>query len=480
MEFNKIYFSKFIRDYYPFIIFFILMLFLHVVMGFLGDDIRFSKVLSNQTVIDYAVLRYNTWSSRMIIESVLISISHVNMILWKVLDLIIYTLGVYLVIKLINRNNNKVINLLGVLLFLMYPFHEMASAGWISTTVFYSWCFVFGLISFIPVINQVYDKTTHKLMYIISFLCLVYAVNQEQSCALIFGFNCLFLIYCIVKKQKLNKFNLLAIIVSLASLIFIMTCPGNEMRVVSETAYWYPEFANFGLMQKLYLGLVPTFGLLFEEKIIFPLFYIILCICASLKTENIYLKYFLYLNIIFMAFLTAFKTCMDIAHLNESLGVMGSVSHLLKLPVVASILSAFNSFVGFLPGLENTMYLLTYGGIPDTVNVYTVLLCIYLLLSSCLMLIKTYGKHHLFPLFLFVGGFLSRLIMGFTPTIFVSGYRAMFFFYMILIMLMLMLIKKLYDENKINMKWEKITKFAFLILAVVNFMFVFVITVVMY
>ena len=90
MELNKTTLFKFVRQYYPFIVFFILMLILHVFMGFLGDDIRFSKVLSNYTVLDYAHMRYYEWSSRMIIESVLISISHVNMIVWKILDLIIY------------------------------------------------------------------------------------------------------------------------------------------------------------------------------------------------------------------------------------------------------------------------------------------------------------------------------------------------------------------------------------------------------
>ena len=124
MELNKTSVENFIKNYYPFIIFFVLMAVLHAIMGLMGDDVRFSKVLSNHTVIDYAYMRYHDWSSRMIIESVLISISHVNMIVWKILDLIIYTCGVYLVIRLINRNNNKYINLIGVLLFLMYPFRR--------------------------------------------------------------------------------------------------------------------------------------------------------------------------------------------------------------------------------------------------------------------------------------------------------------------------------------------------------------------
>lgn len=79
---------------------------------------------------------------------------------------------------------------------------------------------------------------------------------------------------------------MLAIAVSAAALIFIFTCPGNSIRFAHEVSYWYPEFANFTIIEKSYLGLVTTFGNLIEQKVIFPLFYIILSVCALVKSEN--------------------------------------------------------------------------------------------------------------------------------------------------------------------------------------------------
>lgn len=120
--------NKILRQYYSLIIFFILIRVLHLIMGFLGDDVKFAKVLPKYSILDFMVLRYNTWSSRVIIESLLIVLTRQNILLWKIMDTVLYTIGVYLVIRFVNPNNDKNITLLGVLLFMMYPFFVMAGA----------------------------------------------------------------------------------------------------------------------------------------------------------------------------------------------------------------------------------------------------------------------------------------------------------------------------------------------------------------
>ena len=215
-----------IKKYFPFLLFVVLMIVLHLVMGLNGDDIKYAKILNNQTIIEYINFRYFNWSSRLIIDTLLAILARQNMIIWKILDIIIYTSGIYYIIKLVNKSYSKKIAFFGILLFLMYPFYEMASAGWISTTLNYSWCFALGMISFIPLIYESQGEKVNGYVYIISFLALLYATNQEQSGALIFGFNLLYLINSLINKRDINKFNVLAIAVSAAALIFIFTCPG--------------------------------------------------------------------------------------------------------------------------------------------------------------------------------------------------------------------------------------------------------------
>ena len=305
--------TQFIKDNLAIIGFFILMLALHIIMTFIGDDIGYANVLSNQSLTDFISFRYREWSSRLIIDCITVILAKENYIVWKILDIILYTLGVYLVIKFINKDNNKYVALIGVSLFLMYPFFDMAGAGWIATTLNY-------------------------LIYIISILSLFYAVNQEQSCLLILGINTLYLIYCIVKKQDISRFNVLIVIVSALALTMILTTPGNAKRVIVETARYYPEYVNFGIIEKLYLGTIPTIGILLKDKVLFTVFYIILTASALLKTKNKYLKYILYFNIILILFLVFFKTLIDISSIPEYLNI-----GLMHNPTVVSAFSAVDS-----------------------------------------------------------------------------------------------------------------------------------------
>ena len=470
-----------IKKYSPFILFAALLLILHLIMGFNGDDTKYAKVLSNQTLVDYLHYRYYNWSSRLIIDGILVILARLDMIIWKILDVIIYTVGVYYIIKLVNKNYSKKIAYLGVLLFLMYPFYEMASAGWISTTLNYSWCFAFGMISFIPLIYEAHGEKVNKYIYIISFLALLYAANQEQSGALVFGFNLLYLLNSIINKKSINKFNLMATAVALISLIFILTAPGNSIRFAHEAAFWYPEFVNFTIIEKSYLGLVTTFGTLIEQKIIFPLFYIILSVYAIIKSNNKYLKYFCYFNIFLILFITIFNAFIDISILDSSVKSLGSFSNVIKSSPLIVIPKMFKQIVGATPYLTETLKLFTYEGVPalNINSISVVIISLYLLISSCIMLVKAFPKN-LFPVFIFLGGFISRFIVGFSPVVFPSGARVTIFFYFALIALILMIVKKLYDENAIPTKWQSILEKTFLILGILNYLIVFAISFIKY
>ena len=466
-----------IKKYFPFVLFVGAMLILHAIMGFNGDDIKYAKVLTNQSLVDYINYRYYNWSSRLIIDGLLVILTHIDMIIWKILDVIIYTFGVYYIIKLVNKKYSKKMAYFGVLLFLMYPFYEMASAGWISTTLNYSWCFAFGIISFIPLIYEVQGEKVNRYMYVISFLALLFATNQEQSGALIFAFNLLYLLNSLINKKPVNKFNVLATVISAGALIFVFTCPGNTIRFAHEVAYWYPEFANFTILDKSYLGLVTTFGSLIEQKILFPMFYIILSVFVLIRSENKYLKYFCYFNIILVVFITVFNTFIDISILETSLKSLGNVPGVIKNSPLMAIPHMFEQIVNATPYLTETLKLFTYEGLPKLgINsISIVVLCLYLLISSCIMLVKAFPKN-LLPFFIFLGGFVSRFIVGFSPVVFPSGARVTIFLYVALITLILMLLKKLYDNNAIPSRTQVILENSFLIIAFLNYVIVFAIS----
>ena len=105
-------------------------------------------------------------------------------------------------------------------------------------------------------------------------------------------------------------------------------------------------------------------------------------------------------------------------------------------------------------------------------------LSFYLLAASSLMLVKVFDGFK--GLILFAVGFLSKAMTAFSPTVFVSGPRTLMFYYFILIGLILMMLVKLFDEDKINAKWDNLMTKSFIVLAGVNYLLVFAIVFVKY
>ena len=91
------------------------------------------------------------------------------------------------------------------------------------------------------------------------------------------------------------------------------------------------------------------------------------------------------------------------------------------------------------------------------------------------MLVKAFPKN-LLPFFIFLGGFVSRFIVGFSPVVFPSGARVTIFLYVALITLILMLLKKLYDDNSIPSRTQVILENTFLVIGFLNFAVVFAIS----
>ncbi len=111
----------------------------HVVLSTnVGDDMVYFKTLldGNSSLGEILAHRYETWSSRMVIEAVLIPLVHCPL-LWKILDIVIFTSLPVLLCGLLGVTGRGRWFVAGLVL--LYPFADMASAGWIATTTNYLW-----------------------------------------------------------------------------------------------------------------------------------------------------------------------------------------------------------------------------------------------------------------------------------------------------------------------------------------------------
>ena len=158
----------------------------HVVLSTnIGDDMVYFKTLldGNSHLGEILAHRYETWSSRMVIEAVLIPLVHCPL-LWKILDIVIFTSLPVLLCGLLGVTGRGRWFVAGLVL--LYPFADMASAGWIATTTNYLWP-LWGVLVIGMVLKQLRcGRKVPVWEAVAALLACAYAGSQEQVAVLLF------------------------------------------------------------------------------------------------------------------------------------------------------------------------------------------------------------------------------------------------------------------------------------------------------
>lgn len=429
--------GKIIKKYYPFIILFFLVLFFNIFMNIKqGDFIWFLDKAKTTNLFDYLGNRYFVWTSRIIIEFVLVGVLKLNYtIVFKVINTLVLFFIPCVLLKLFSKKKDIKTQIIIILLFLCYNFKHMSSAGWYATLINYMWPLLCLLVGMIPIKNYVDRKQEKWYINVLYILNIIFACNQEQSCAILFGVYLLFFIYTILNK-KISKFSIISLAISSASLIFILTCPGNAARSMSETVTNYPEFASFDFIQKLGLG----FSTLLTEYIVNYNF-ILFTLCLILVI------------IIFKKYRN--KTIVKIISLIPVLLLL-IFNYLFRfvLKIVPSVNYIRSIFLE-----ENIMRYVFYK--PKILLVAGLSVILLFIISYILIkALKDKEKYNIktllekyYVLIIFLIGVASRLIIGFSSSIFESGFRTNIFFDFSIIIVIIILINKFEKYFKIEEKY---------------------------
>ena len=406
------------------------------------DDKVFLESVTGTSVWSYVGPRYYNWSSRLIIEFVLCSILKISKYLWILLEAFMVALAGYSISKLcIKEDENKKDNIVMlVAMILIYPIMQMNSAGWAATTINYMWPMALGLFSLIP-IRKVWDGEKIKFwQYPLYVMALIFAANQEQACAILFGTYLLFAILMVMKNKKIHPFIVIQNVLVIASLVFILTCPGNAVRTQTEIANQFNDFEMLTILDKIGLGLTSTMGVIIDKG------NIVFAVMSILIAVNIFLNYKerLYRIVSLVPVFSILSLCYFSRITTEIFPFFGTLKGLITEEQV--MLTAVNC--------NNMLYVIPI--ILAAAN----FICITM---SLLLMFKSLNKN--VALLAFFVGLASRLIMGFSPTVFLSGERTMLFFEFAMIIVSILvwqeIIKKTdKNEKKIQKRVDFIIKSA--------------------
>lgn len=245
------------KDYkiWLYLIYVFLLLLIHCfIQTGTNDDSWFAEILDQYSVWEYLKLRYNNWTSRLPIELAVIFLTRWNPWVWKILNIFVILLLIYSLSEVFGGKTQYNSMLVFMLLLPILPFHMHSSAGWISTTVNYLWAITAGVVALIPLSRWERGKKISGWQYVLFTLAGMFGCFQEQVAAVLFAAYAIYIGYRIWNKKSLSRFHLILWIIIGALLVFILSCPGNENRGIAETGKWFPEYAGLSYAEKLLMG----------------------------------------------------------------------------------------------------------------------------------------------------------------------------------------------------------------------------------
>lgn len=397
-----------LKKYLPLLIFAIIQLVYHILMREPeGSDAMwfFRNQLDAYTLKDYLTMRYNTWASRIFIEGVLVYISR-HMLLWKILDWAFWVIMAWAIIRLFPERKREKAAWLVVGVLFVYPIWDMRTAGWIATSVNYTWTLALAAFALHGVANTYYNKKTNPIMCILYALAAVYSANMEQVSAILLAVSGCSILYFIIEKKPVKSYitSIVICVISIAEFAFILTCPGNAARKIQETIDWMPYYESYSLIDKVNMGFLDTMHhLVSSGNLMYLAYVLILAVLVFQKTKNVWVRCIAVFPVAFNITLVFFRDTLEA-----------------YLPTFSKLMekSAF---------ITGRNYQLAANYLP-TILYFLLVGC---MLVSIVLICDTYFEL-LAQGILLALAMATRVIMGFTPTIYVSQERTFLYLYILL------------------------------------------------
>lgn len=384
-----------------------------------GDS--FTYFAHQDLTLDYLTSRYYNWTSRLLIEAVLLPLSRYETAFIVINFFIMLLMPLIIALAL---DMEKYFWLI-IILIISYPFYpDMSSAGWIATIVNYYFPLFFAFIA-INLLRE--EKGFSFQQFILLNVCLIFSCNAEMICLpLAFVFSFFF-----ITKENLRPRLWFPLLICFASLVMATLAPGNTNRVIGETFTWNPDFINQSLLYKAYIGFQTTVSRYFLS--FSPIFFIF----SILTTVQVCLKVF---------------DCKGIST-NNSLFIQckgGKLSHEKFFPLMLLSLFVIGLFTLLLIDFQSiyvsrvmtthysqaiTEYLVFYFSIVlFLITLYLVYFCF-----------NDKKKGFITSSLLFIG-FLVRFSIGLSPTVFASSTRTHLVTDFTIIVVSLFIIDEIYNS----------------------------------
>ncbi|MCM1253548.1 MAG: hypothetical protein NC321_12055 [Clostridium sp.] len=310
--------KKLWNKYYDYIMIAVIYGVLHAFMHTdYWDDLKMAPVLKqcNYNLFPYLWYIWNEASSTLFQYTVEVVIEALPNFIWKILDVIMIEI-IYCyfakVVKLLTANSQETSltpRLWIVLVFLSFPYSLFATAGWMTTTIVYTWALSAFFYSLYVFLFSVKEERNMKLpTYILYGVAVLYAANCNL---LAISMLIIFLFVYITCKAKNKTFRILFVegmIGSVLNIIMFFTSPGNRVRNIEDARHHNTaELLNMSIGGHLRMGINSTFyHFISVPNIILFTLCVMLVVCSFYKTKKNFIRLISSIPLIFDIFWTGY------------------------------------------------------------------------------------------------------------------------------------------------------------------------------
>ncbi|EPK3137446.1 DUF6056 family protein [Enterobacter cloacae] len=216
---------------------------------YMDDDVYFVNALKGSSLLGFLEMRYMTWSGRVIIEAIMVkTINHEYV--WRFIMPVCLFILCHSICKISStkKNPSPILTLLMMLIFFLMP-QKTYNEGAFWITGFYNYLLPISLGFYaISVINKTDESSSIEKL--LSLLSLPVACSNEQMGITIV----IYLVISLAITRNVKPYNATFALIALLSFSFLMLAPGNKIRLLGESRR-IPEFYDFGLLDKIGLGI---------------------------------------------------------------------------------------------------------------------------------------------------------------------------------------------------------------------------------
>ena len=126
----------------------------------------------------------------------------------------------------------------------------------LATTLNYSWPLL-GLLGGVYYILLSAKRELSRFEIGLGNIALLFSANLEQGVMILLGFLIVYDLIYFIKKVRINVFFKISHVIVILDFLYIVLCPGNRQRSISEESN-FPQFAELSVLDKCEMGMSST------------------------------------------------------------------------------------------------------------------------------------------------------------------------------------------------------------------------------